>query len=375
MDEPVRIVDRQEFREEYVLPEGVQLLVDDGDEVEAGMLLAATLPSLEYEAETGEDSDIQPIQEVVASVNGRVELDDGVVAIVWEDPEEREYPIPAAAELLVSDGDQVRAGDRLTEGVPPPHNPQNLAGKSGILEILGTKALQKHLIDEVQKVYRSQGVEIHDKHIEIILRQMMRRVQVKSIGDSDFIPDQVVDKIQFQENCGKVLAEGGEPATAELVLLGVTRASLRTDSFLAAASFQETTRVLTQAAVSGQHDYLQGLKENVIIGRLIPAKLESTLPPEEPETPALPNFDQMGEVQELVAAGWLEAGEGNGGGPMVFGGNPESLTSSGFFVEAESSPVNGGSDDGAQQGGLGLVVESDEDTDFDDFPPIDDEGI
>ena len=375
VDEPVRIVDRQEFREEYVLPEGVQLLVDDGDEVEAGMLLAATLPSLEYEAETGEDSDIQPIQEVVASVNGRVELDDGIVAIVWEDPEEREYPIPAAAELLVSDGDQVRAGDRLTEGVPPPHNPQNLAGKSGILEILGTKALQKHLIDEVQKVYRSQGVEIHDKHIEIILRQMMRRVQVKSIGDSDFIPDQVVDKIQFQENCGKVLAEGGEPATAELVLLGVTRASLRTDSFLAAASFQETTRVLTQAAVSGQHDYLQGLKENVIIGRLIPAKLESTLPPEEPETPALPNFDQMGEVQELVAAGWLESGEGNGGGPMVFGGNPESLTSSGFFVEAESSPVNGGADDGAQQGGLGLVVEADGDTDFDDFPPIDDDGI
>jgi hypothetical protein len=129
-------------------------------------------------------------------------------------------------------------------------------------------------VDQVQAVYQSQGVTIHDKHIEIILRQMLRRVQVTEPGDTELIPGEVVDKFAFQEQVAKVLAEGGEPATAEQVLLGVTRASLRTDSFLSAASFQETTRVLTEAAVKGQQDYLLGLKENVIIGRLIPAQVE-----------------------------------------------------------------------------------------------------
>ena len=132
----------------------------------------------------------------------------------------------------------------------------------------------RNLVDQVQAVYQSQGVGIHDKHIEIILRQMLRRVQVKEPGDTEFIPGEVVDKFNFQEQVAKVLAEGGEPATADQVLLGVTRASLRTDSFLSAASFQETTRVLTEAAVRGQQDYLLGLKENVIIGRLIPAQVE-----------------------------------------------------------------------------------------------------
>jgi DNA-directed RNA polymerase subunit beta' len=156
-------------------------------------------------------------------------------------------------------------------------------------------------VDEVQQVYRSQGVSIHDKHIEIILRQMLRRVQVESTGDSDFIPGQMVDKFEFQEKNAKVLAEGGEPATAKPVLLGVTRASLLTDSFLAAASFQETTRVLTQAAVSGAHDWLLGLKENVIIGRLIPARLESLSALEEPEPEALREMEDM-----IPAAGWLD---------------------------------------------------------------------
>ena len=333
VDEPVRIVDRQEFREDYMLPEGVQVLVDDGDEVEAGMLIAATLPSLGYEAGSDESYEPQPIEEVVANVGGRVELGDSMVSIVWEDPEEREYLVPASAELLVSHGDQVKAGDRLTSGPKNPHD---------ILSIQGTGELQQYMVNEVQQVYRSQGVGIHDKHIEIILRQMLRRVQVKSIGDSDFIPDQVVDKVQFQENCGKVLAEGGEPGTAEPVLLGVTRASLRTDSFLAAASFQETTRVLTQAAVSGQHDYLQGLKENVIIGRLIPARVESTALTEEPELPALGGFEQMGEVQDLVAAGWLESGEEAAVRAMTFGGGADDLVSSGFFVDGETTAVNGG---------------------------------
>ena len=360
VDDPVRIVDRQEFREEYMLPEGVQLLVDDGDEVEAGMLLAATLPSLGYEADTGEEYEPQPVLEVVASVGGRVELSEDSLSIVWEDPEEREYLVPAGAELLVSDGDTVRAGDRLTAGPKNPHD---------ILSIQGTSELQQYMVNEVQQVYRSQGVGIHDKHIEIILRQMLRRVQVKSIGDSDFIPDQVVDKVQFQENCAKVLAEGGEPATAEPVLLGVTRASLRTDSFLAAASFQETTRVLTQAAVSGQHDYLQGLKENVIIGRLIPAKVESTALTEEPETVALPGFPEIGEVEELVAAGWLEAADTAAASAMTFGGSPENLASSGFFVDGESTLIGDEEDEEVTSDGSspGTVAEGDGQGSFEGF--------
>ena len=351
VDDPVRIVDRQEFREEYVLPEGVQLLVDDGDDVEAGMLMAATLPSLGYEADTEGGYEPEPVLEVVANVGGRVELGENLISIVWEDPEEREYMVPAASELLITDGEQVRAGDRLTAGPKNPHD---------ILSIQGTGELQQYMVNEVQQVYRSQGVGIHDKHIEIILRQMLRRVQVKSIGDSDFIPDQVVDKVQFQENCAKVLAEGGEPATAEPVLLGVTRASLRTDSFLAAAAFQETTRVLTQAALSGQHDYLQGLKENVIIGRLIPARLESTELVEEPETVALPGFDEIGAVEELVAAGWLEAADVAAGTPLTFGGGSEDLAASGFFVESESSLIGDEAAGEPASGGLALAEDADE---------------
>ena len=339
VEEPVRIVDRQEFREEYLLPEGVQLLVDEGDEVEAGMLMAATLPTLGYETDKDETNESQPVLEVVANVGGRVELGDSLISIVWEDPEEREYPIPVGDELVASHGDMLKAGDRLTAGPKNPHD---------ILSIQGTGELQQYMVNEVQQVYRSQGVGIHDKHVEIILRQMLRRVQVKSIGDSDFIPDQVVDKVQFQENCARVLAQGGEPATAEPVLLGVTRASLRTDSFLAAAAFQETTRVLTQAALSGQHDYLQGLKENVIIGRLIPARLDSTTLVEEPDILALPGFDEIGAVEELVAAGWLEPGDAVSGAAMTFGGGSEDLATSGFFVESESNLIG---DDGDETGG------------------------
>ena len=363
-DEPIRIVDRQEFREDYPLPEGVQLLVDDGEMVEAGMLMAATLPSLGYEVDTGEEYEPQPIAEVVASVGGRVELAEDVISIVWEDPEEREYPIPAAAELLVSDGELVKAGDRITDGPKNPHD---------ILSIQGTSELQQYMVNEVQQVYRPQGVGIHDKHIEIILRQMLRRVQVKSIGDSDFIPDQIVDKVQFQENCAKVLAEGGEPATAEPVLLGVTRASLRTDSFLAAASFQETTRVLTQAAVSGAHDLLQGLKENVIIGRLIPARVESTALTEEPAPEALPDLKEMAEIGELVAAGWLGAGEESAGGALNFGMGAEALTPAGFFLEGDVN-FPGGNGEAEPAAGNGLMVQDDLEIDngfdADAFPPL-----
>ncbi|MBQ11034.1 MAG: hypothetical protein CMJ45_05735 [Planctomyces sp.] len=187
----------------------------------------------------------------------------------------------------------VKAGDALISGPLNPHD---------ILHIRGKDELQRYMVDEVQQVYKSQGVSIHDKHIEIILRQMLRRVQVESTGDTDYIPGQMVDKFEFQEKNAKVLAEGGEPATAKSMLLGVTRASLLTDSFLSAASFQETTRVLTQAAVSGAQDWLQGLKENVIIGRLIPARVEIAGMDKLLEPEPVP------ELAGVAPGGWLGMG-------------------------------------------------------------------
>ena len=339
----LRVVSREVYREDYALPEGVQLLVEEGDEVEPGMLMAATLPSLGYEEDTGEEYEPQQIDEVVANVKGQIELSPDTISIVWEDEDIREYNVPASAYLLVENGDQIKAGAPLTAGPLNPHD---------ILDIQGTDELQRYLVDEVQKVYRSQGVDIHDKHIEIILRQMLRRVRVKSIGDSDFIPDQVVDKVKFQENCAKVLAEGGEPATAEPVLLGVTRASLRTDSFLAAASFQETTRVLTQAAVSGAHDWLEGLKENVIIGRLIPARVESTALVEEPTPEALPDLSELAEISELVTAGWLGAGQESTAGAMTFGMGSGSRVPDGFSMDVESNFPGAGGDDEPAAGNI-----------------------
>ena len=156
----------------------------------------------------------------------------------------------------------VKAGEQLTEGAV---NPQD------ILQVLGREAVQEYLVEQVQQVYRSQGVSINDKHIEVISRQMLRKVRVDTPGDTDLLAGDIVDRFTYEEVNQRVLAEGGEPATAQPVLLGVTKASLSTESFLAAASFQETTRVLTQAASEGQKDRLLGLKENVIIGKLIPA--------------------------------------------------------------------------------------------------------
>ena len=162
----------------------------------------------------------------------------------------------------MTEGQDVRAGDPITDG---PINPQEF------LETRGRDAVQRYLVKEVQKVYRSQGVTINDKHIEIIVRQMLRKVRIDQPGDSELLPTELIDRLDFEEVNNRVLAEGGEPATAQTVLLGVTKASLNTSSFLAAASFQETTRVLTEAAINGAKDHLIGLKENVIIGKLIPA--------------------------------------------------------------------------------------------------------
>jgi DNA-directed RNA polymerase subunit beta' len=190
-----------------------------------------------------------------------VNSEDGLV-VRAEDVIEREYPISHNAKLLVENGQEIRAGDPITDG---PINPQEY------LETRGRDAVQRYLVKEVQKVYRSQGVTINDKHIEIIVRQMLRKVRIDQPGDVDLLPTELVDRLEFEEANNRVLAEGGEPATAQTVLLGVTKASLNTSSFLAAASFQETTRVLTEAAVNGAKDHLIGLKENVIIGKLIPA--------------------------------------------------------------------------------------------------------
>jgi DNA-directed RNA polymerase subunit beta' len=174
----------------------------------------------------------------------------------------KEYLIPKGKHISVHAGDWVQAGEALMEGATNPHD---------LLGIKGEKDLAKYLVDEVQEVYRLQGVKINDKHIEVIVRQMLRRVRVKEVGDTDFLSGEQIDRALFEEVNMRVMAEGGKPAVAEPLLLGITKASLSTDSFISAASFQETTKVLTEASTSGKIDYLRGLKENVIMGRLIPA--------------------------------------------------------------------------------------------------------
>jgi DNA-directed RNA polymerase subunit beta' len=204
---------------------------------------------------------------VMTEISGRVKvlgIQRGVqkVQIIGDDGEVREYSIPRGVHLNVQDGEYVQAGDPLIDGPLNPHD---------ILAILGVEAVQKYLVNEIQEVYRQQGVTINDKHIEVIVRQMLRWVRIKDPGDTEFVLDEQVDRFHFQEENERVVKMGGRPAQAEPLLLGITKASLSTESFISAASFQETTRVLTEAAVSGRIDFLRGLKENVIVGRLIPA--------------------------------------------------------------------------------------------------------
>jgi DNA-directed RNA polymerase subunit beta' len=175
---------------------------------------------------------------------------------------EQEYAIPYGKHLNVHEGDLVRAGDALTDGPIDPHD---------ILEVQGEYAVQEYLLSKVQEVYRLQGVKINDKHIEVIVRQMMRKVVIVEPGDTEFLSKQQVDRIKFKKENDRVAEKGGKTATARTILLGITKASLGTESFLSAASFQETTKVLTEAAVSGKVDHLQGLKENIIMGHMIPA--------------------------------------------------------------------------------------------------------
>ncbi len=255
----VRISNSEEYREPYTLPKGYSLLVEEGQEVDVGTLLAEPPPPKGKAAQV-------PALPLEAKTNGIVHVAKGRIDVVTEDRDEREYIIPPAAHLIVENEQRINAGDALTLG---PKDPQE------ILRIQGAEAAQHYLLNEVQKVYRSQGVAINNKHIEIIIRQMLRRVRVDSPGDTELLPGELLERTVYEEVNEQVLAQGGEPATATPTLLGVTRASLQTDSFLAAASFQETTRILTEAAVHGQIDHLRGLKENVIIGRLIPARYDT----------------------------------------------------------------------------------------------------
>ena len=260
----------------YLLPVGANIFISEGDEVEAGDIIVKIqrettktkditggLPRVAelFEARKPKEfamiSDIEGIVEFGKDTKGK-----RAVIIRPEVGDPKEYIIPRGKHVSVHEGDYVKAGEALMDGPSNPHD---------ILRVKGDKALARYLVDEIQEVYKLQGVKINDKHIEVIVRQMLKRVKVREVGDTHFLVDDQVEKFVFEEENARVIREGGKPAVAEPLFLGITKASLITDSFISAASFQETTKVLTQAAVAGKVDNLKGLKENVIMGRLIPA--------------------------------------------------------------------------------------------------------
>ncbi|MDP3878944.1 MAG: DNA-directed RNA polymerase subunit beta', partial [Dehalococcoidales bacterium] len=259
----IKINSSETFSDEYTVPAGYKVAVEDGQWVDIGMELARPRPESKTKGKAETTALTGESQPILANSTGQVTIKGKKLTIVYEEKEEREYSVPATTHIRVQTGDLIKAGQQLTDGSI---NPQEM------LHILGREAVQQYLVDEVQRVYRSQGVNINDKHIEIIIHQMLAKVRIDSSGDTELIPGELIDRFQYEDNNAEVLAEGGEPATAHTVLLGTTRASLSTNSWLAAASFQETTKVLTEAAVRGAVDRLAGLKENVIIGRLIPAR-------------------------------------------------------------------------------------------------------
>jgi len=260
----------------YLLPAGAHLSVNDGDQVAAGDVIAKIprettktkditggLPRVAELFEARKPKEQAVISEIDGVVKfGGFQKGARKVLVVADDGEEREYLIPRGKHVYVHEGDRVRAGEPLMDGAVNPHD---------ILDVLGPKAVQRYLVNEVQEVYRLQGVTINDKHIEVIVRQMMRRLVIEDPGDTDLLVGEQVAKELLAEKNEEVRRNGGQEARGKAILLGITKASLSTDSFISAASFQETTRVLTQAAVGGLVDRLKGLKENVIMGKLIPA--------------------------------------------------------------------------------------------------------
>src|SRR2546425_428490 len=305
-------------RHRYPLPVGANLAVADGGDVFVGDVIAkivreATrtkditggLPRVAELFEARKPKE----QAVITEIDGRVEMGSFVkgmrkIVIRADNGETREYLIPRGKHIIVHESDRVKAGEALMDGSPNPHD---------YLAVLGDRELQRYLVNEVQEVYRLQGVTINDKHIEIIVRQMLRRVRIEDVGDTEFVVGELVDKFAFQEENERIIAQGKRPATAKTVLLGITKASLSTDSFISAASFQETTRVLTEAAISGKTDELRGLKENVIVGRLIPAGTGlSNYTRVEVLTPGGEAVKTLDSVLSLTPPPVVEAGESEG---------------------------------------------------------------
>jgi DNA-directed RNA polymerase subunit beta' len=303
-------------RKKYLMPTHAHLMVRDGEEVHAGDVLA------KIPRETTKTKDItgglprvvelfearKPRETaIIAEINGVVKYGEVTkgqrkIFVVGDDGEQREYSLPRGVHINVQEGERVKAGEPLMDGPRDPHD---------ILKVLGEKELQKYLVNEIQEVYRLQGVNINDKHLETISRQMMRWVKIEDIGDTEFLPEEIVDKFKFRSENQRVIEAGGRPALGQAQLLGITKASLSTDSFISAASFQETTRVLTEAAINGKVDYLRGLKENVIMGRLVPAGTgmeyyrrvkiagEDVVeePVAEPALDAIPGYDEETRLQ------------------------------------------------------------------------------
>jgi DNA-directed RNA polymerase subunit beta' len=260
----------------YQMPIRANILVTDGEAVKAGDIIAKIprettktkdivggLPRVVELFEARKPGETAVMSEINGTVKfGPVSKGKRKLAIVGDDGSEREYDIPRGKHINVQEGDRVKEGEPLIDGPLNPHD---------ILRVLGVTALQEYLVNEIQEVYRLQGVNINDKHIEVIIRQMLRWVKIKDVGDTDFLMEEQVDRFRFEDENKRVKSLKKKVSKAEPMLLGITKASLSTDSFISAASFQETTRVLTEAAISGRVDYLRGLKENVIMGRLIPA--------------------------------------------------------------------------------------------------------
>jgi DNA-directed RNA polymerase subunit beta' len=260
----------------YLMPSRAYLMVQDGDEVHPGDILAKIprettrtkditggLPRVVELFEARKPRDPAIISKIDGTVRfGDVTKGQRKVYVTADNGQEEEYSVPRGVYVNVQEGERLRAGDALIDGPRNPHD---------ILEVLGERELQMYLVNEIQEVYRLQGVSISDKHIETIVRQMLRWVKIEEVGDSNFLLEQQVDRFRFNLENQRVLMEGGRPAIGRPLLLGITKASLSTDSFISAASFQETTRVLTEASINGSIDALRGLKENVIVGRLIPA--------------------------------------------------------------------------------------------------------
>jgi len=270
------VTDEEGTTQRYFLPVNAYVMAQAGSTIEVGDVVAKIprettktkditggLPRVAELFEARKPKEVAIITEVDGVVSfGKDTKGKRRIVVEMEDGVTQEYLIPKGKNITVNEGDYVRAGEALMDGAANPHD---------ILKIQGEAALARYLLDEIQEVYRLQGVKINDKHIEVIVRQMLRRVRVREVGDTDFLVDEVVDKHRFETVNRQIIAMGGLPAKAEALLLGITKASLSTDSFLSAASFQETTRVLTEAAIKGAVDDLRGCKENVIMGRLIPA--------------------------------------------------------------------------------------------------------